>query len=181
VLNPGLGGDVVRALGGNDTVQIRDGVADNASCGAGADKAVSDRRSLDAVQADCEAVDALPEATAPAGDGTMPDRELDFRLQGRHRQRLLAQRAIVVKLLCPQESCTVSVGAKGKLAKVKRVSRNVAAGKAKTLKLRLSRKQREAIATALAAGRRPKLKVSAVAIDAAGNRVEQALAVMAKP
>jgi len=181
VLNPGLGGDVVRALGGNDTVQIRDGVADNASCGAGADKAVSDRRSLDVVQADCEAVDALPEAPVPAGGGTTPDHELDFRLQGRHAQRLLTQRAIVVKLLCPRENCTVSVGAKGKPAKVKRVSRNVAAGKAKTLKLRLSPKQREAIAAALAAGRKPKLKVSALASDAAGNRVKRTLVVTAKP
>ena len=180
VLTPGLGGDIVRALGGNDTVQIRDGVADNASCGAGADKAVSDRRSLDIVQADCETVDALPEAAAPGG-GAKPAPALDFRLQGAHKQRLLAQRAIVVKLLCPQENCTVAIGAKGKLAKVKRVSKHVAAGKAKTLKLRLSRKQREAIAAALALGRKPKLKVSALAIDATGNRVKRALVVTAKP
>jgi hypothetical protein len=180
VLTPGLGGDVVRALGGNDTLQIRDGVADNASCGAGADKAVSDRRSLDVVQADCETVDALPEAGAPGG-GTKPDRVLLFRLQGAHKQRLLAQRAIVVKLVCPQENCTVAVSAKGKLAKVKRVRKHVAARKAKTLRLRLSRKQRQAIAAALAMGREPKLKVSAVAIDAAGNRVKRALVVTAKP
>jgi Ca2+-binding RTX toxin-like protein len=194
VLTPGLGGDVVRALGGNDTVLIRDGIPDNASCGAGADKAVSDRRSLDVVQADCEIVDAIPEAeaaapsqtgTAPGGGSgsgtTPPDRTLVFRLQGSHQQRLLAQQAIVVKLRCPQENCTVAVGAKGNLAKVKRVSKPVFAAKVRTLKLRLSGGQRAAIAAALAAGRKPKLKVSAVATDAAGNRVKRTLVVTAKP
>jgi RTX calcium-binding nonapeptide repeat (4 copies) len=193
VLTPGLGGDVVRALGGDDTVQIRDGVPDNASCGAGADKAVSDRRSLDVVQADCEIVDAIPEAevaapsrasqtgTASGGGGTTPpDRALVFRLQGSHQQRLLAQQAIVVTLRCPQENCTVAVGAKGNLATVKRVNRRVFAAKAKTLKLRLSSGQRAAIAAALAAGRKPKLKVSAVATDAAGNRVKRTLVVTAR-
>jgi hypothetical protein len=37
------------------------------------------------------------------------------------------------------------------------------------------------IAVALAAGRKPKLKVSALAIDAAGDRVKRALVVTAKP
>lgn len=182
ILTPGLGGDVVRALGGNDTVQIRDGVADNASCGAGADKAVSDRRSLDVVQADCETVDAPPEATPTSNSGSTPTPPaLAFRLQGHRKQRLLAQRGIVVKLFCPQQNCTVEIGAKGKLANVKMVKKHVVAGKAKALKLPLSRKQREAIAAALAAGRKPKLKVSAVAAGAAGTSVKRALVVVAKP
>ena len=56
----------------------------------------------------------------------------------------------------------------------------VAAGPARTVALRLSRKQRGALRAALAAGKRPRLTVVAEARDAAGNRVRQTLRVTAK-
>jgi Ca2+-binding RTX toxin-like protein len=178
-IDPLGGADVVQALGGADLVNVRDGVADNASCGTGIDKAVSDRRSLDTVQADCEQVDALPE---PAGPATTPDRDtrLDFRLSGARVQRLLKQKAIVIRLRCPEEDCTAVVKATGKVARVKAVTKRLPAGPAKTLKLHLKRRQREAIAARLLAGKKPKLKVSVSATDAAGNPVRRTLIVTAK-
>ncbi len=180
-ITAGAGADVVQALGGADLVNVRDGVADNASCGSELDKAVSDRRSLDTVQADCEVVDALPEpggSTAPGGNA--PGDTLDFRLSGKRTQRLVEKKAIVVRLRCPTEPCTAAVKAAGKIAKVKKVTRKIPAGAAKTLKLHLTPKQRDAIEERLLAGKKPKLKVTAIATDAAGNRVRRTLTVTGK-
>jgi Ca2+-binding RTX toxin-like protein len=187
-ITAGNGADVVQALGGADLVNVRDGVADNASCGSELDKAVSDRRSLDTVQSDCELVDAPPEpdgnatpVNAPPDNPAPGDKTLAFRLSGKRTQRLIKQKAVIVRLRCPAEACTVTVRAAGKFAKVKKVTKKIPAGTAKTLKLHLKRKQRDVIEKRLLAGRKPKLKVTAIAIDAAGNRVPQTLTVTAKP
>jgi Ca2+-binding RTX toxin-like protein len=66
----GLGGvDQISALAEADTVDVRDGGADNASCGAGADTAVADVPGLDTIDADCETVqnDVRPDTTISAG------------------------------------------------------------------------------------------------------------------
>jgi hypothetical protein len=180
-ITAGAGADVVQALGGADLVDVRDGVADNASCGSELDKAVSDRRSLDTVQSDCEVVDALPEPGGNAGQGgNATGDKLDFRLSGKRTQRLVEQKAVIVRLRCPAEACTATVKAAGKVAKVKNVTKKIPAGPVKTLKLHLKRKQRDAIEERLLAGKKPKLKVTAIATDAAGNRVRRTLTVTAK-
>jgi Ca2+-binding RTX toxin-like protein len=181
-ITAGTGADVVQALGGADLVEVRDGVADNASCGSELDKAVSDRRSLDTIQADCEVVDALPDprGNATPGGDVPPLDKLDFRLSGKRTQRLIEQKAIIVRLRCPAEACDASVKAAGKVAKVKKTTKKIAAGPAKTLKLRLKRKQRDAIEERLLAGKKPKLKVTAIATDAAGNKIMRTLTVTAK-
>lgn len=174
--------NAITAGAGADLVNVRDGVADNASCGSGLDKAVSDRRSLDTIQPDCEVVDAPPEPggnATPSGNAAPTDK-LDFRLSGKRTQRLIEQKAVIVRLRCPAEACTATVKAAGKVAKVKKVTKKIPAGAVKTLKLRLKLKQRDAIEERLLAGKKPKLKVTAIAIDAAGNRVRRTLAVTAK-
>jgi Ca2+-binding RTX toxin-like protein len=65
----GAGSDTVAAGAGDDLVEVRDGVADQASCGDGADRAIADRRSLDTLAADCESVDALAEGAGQGGGG----------------------------------------------------------------------------------------------------------------
>ena len=65
----GAGADTIAAAEGADRVEIRDGEGDRVSCGADADTAISDRRSLDALDADCESVDALPERRGPIRPG----------------------------------------------------------------------------------------------------------------
>ena len=181
-ITAGAGADVVQALGGIDLVNVRDGAADNASCGSELDKAVSDRRSLDTIQSDCEAVDALPEpgGNAMQGGNAATGDKLDFRLSGKQTQRLVEQKAVIVRLRCPAEACTATVKAAGKVAKVKQVTKKIPAGAAKTLKLHLKSKQRDAIEERLLAGGKPKLKVTAIATDAAGKRVQRTLTVTAK-
>jgi len=71
-IDAGAGADTVSAGDGADRIAARDGENDQVSCGAGADSVVSDRRSLDAVNADCDSVDALAEPFEPVGQAAGP-------------------------------------------------------------------------------------------------------------
>ena len=185
----GPGADVITAGDGADLLELRDGEGDRAACGAGADSALSDRRSLDAIEADCETVDALPEpqpggaGEQPGGDQA-PDTTLRFTLAGAKRQRLVRQGAIRLRLQCPLEDCTAVAGASGRVRgttmRLRPRTLAVANGPARTVELRLTRKQRRALRAALAAGTRPRLTVIVNARDTAGNSVRRALQVTAK-
>jgi Ca2+-binding RTX toxin-like protein len=185
----GLGGnDTISALGGADSVDVRDGGPDTASCGTEVDTAIADQASVDSVNADCENVSFLPEADDGGGGGA--DTELDFELAGKRKQRVLKQKGVFVKALCPLEDCAVTVEGTAKIPKPKRprlasvgltsVSEAVVAGDPQKIKLRLKRKQLRKLAAALRAGARPKVKVRATAADAAGNEATDSLVVRAK-
>ena len=156
---------------------------------AAGDTALSDRRSLDALEADCETVDALPEpqpggtGEQPSGGGQASDTTLRFTLAGAKRQRLVRRGAIRLRLQCPLEDCTAVAGASGRVRGTRMRLRPrtlaVANGAARAVELRLTRKQRRALRAALAAGTRPRLTVTVKARDAAGNRVRRALQVTA--
>ena len=166
-------------------------MGDRVSCGGGPDSAISDRRSVDSVNADCESVDALPEPPAPARRpraGPHADTALSFSLAGAKRQRVLRQRGVRVQVRCPLERCTTVAAAsasfrvarstrKKTTLRLRPVRTRVAAGSTRTVTLRLSRRQRTALRRALAAGRRPRLKVTVTATDAAGNRATRSLPV----
>jgi Ca2+-binding RTX toxin-like protein len=200
----GLGGaDVVQALGGADRVDVRDGVADNASCGSEVDTAISDRLSLDTIQADCEIRDALPEPAGPGGGGNPGggnapgsgnagagggkggggksggngDTSVRFSLRGAKRQALLAQGGLVLKLRCPQEACNVTVRGGRRL---KPVTVHLTRGATKTVKLKIRKAKLPAIRSLLLGGGRLKLRVSASASDAAGNTAPAQLVVRAQ-
>jgi hypothetical protein len=190
----GPGADTVAAGDGADRVEVRDGEGDRVSCGADSDTAISDRRTLDAVDGDCENVDALAEPTQPdqPTDPGQPDTTLSFSLSGAGRQRVLRQKAVHVKISCALEECaTIATGA-GRLRAVEAsrlaatrlrlgpLRTRVGAGPERTLKLRLTRRQLVALRKALAAGQRPKVRVTVQAQDAAGNRVARTLRVTAK-
>ena len=195
----GPGADTLAAGDGADRVEIRDGEGDRVSCGADADTAISDHRSVDAVDGDCETVDALPEPAEPEGQPTdpttadaIPDTALSFSLSGASRQRLLRQRAVRVKVSCPLEACTTVASGSGRLRAVAssrlpatrlklgpRTTR-VAAGTTGTVRLSLTRKQLSALRKALAAGQRLKVKVTVRARDAADNTVERTLRLTAR-
>lgn len=187
----GCAGDVVRLLAathaagaGTDTVRVRDGEGDRVSCGDGADTASADRRTLDALDVDCETVDALPEpAAGDGGQGPLPtdaaDTELDFSLSAARAQRVLRQRGIRMRLSCPDEPCTVTASASALLrrggdpALVRRrpLTVEVATPGARQVRLALSRRSRRALRAAIEAGGRPSFRVTATARDAAGNSV----------
>lgn len=190
-IDGGAGADVVAAGAGADAVQVRDGEGDRVSCGADADTAISDRRTLDALEADCEGVDALPEPAGGAGGtGSQPrgpvlDRELSFTLFAARTQRVLRQRGIRLRLDCPQEPCTVTAtatavlrrGARPVGLRLRPVSASVAAASTRAVRIALTRKQRSALAAVLHRGQRPVFKLTARARDAAGNTVIRTLRV----
>jgi Ca2+-binding RTX toxin-like protein len=172
----------IKALGGNDLVNVRDNGGDEVSCGSGVDKAIADRHKVDTIQADCEEVDATPEPGS-GGSGGGSSGGLLLVASVAHRQRLAAKGAVLVKVSCPRVACTVVAGASSRRPKMKlkKVTKRLSAGVAKKLKLRLGRTQRNAIALLLSAGKKPKLKVSVSAKDAAGNVAHRSLTVTAKP
>jgi Ca2+-binding RTX toxin-like protein len=203
LIEPLGGADKVQALGGDDTIRARDGAKDDISCGSGVDSAVVDG-GLDTVRPDCERVDPPPAVAAPgagggAGAGTGSGKggaeggakKVLLKLGGAETQRLVAKRALVVKVRCPEEACTASASASGRLAavgstpkqmlKLAKVTKKLPAGKAQKLTLRIGRRQAAAIAARLDAGKRVTLKVSVVATDAAGAAGHNSFAVTAKP
>ena len=180
----GAGTDVVTAGTGDDLIEVRDGESDRVICGdpdeTGTVTVTSDRRSVDAVASLCQNVDALPEPQVEQpGQGTgAPDTTLRFTLRGAKRQRLLRQKAVHVKVGCPLEACTTVATSSGKL-RLRPLTAGMAAGTARTLKLRLTRKQLATIRKALTARRRPLLTVRVVARDGAGNTVQRVLRITA--
>ncbi len=185
-IDGGAGADVVAAGAGADTVQVRDGEGDRVSCGADADSAVSDRRSLDALDADCETVDALPEPAGGGGQGPLggaADTALSFTLSAARTQRVLRQRGVRMRLSSPEEPSTVTVSATAVLRRgarpirLRSVTASVAAASTRGVRLALSRRQQRALRAALAAGRRPVFKLTARARDAAGNTAVRTLRV----
>jgi len=196
------GADTISALGGTDSVDARDANPDRVSCGTETDSAKADQRSVDTVNADCENVDFLPEPTpAPengngtgtggnaaggagtatgAGGATAGAGALRLRLGGARSQPVLAQKGVVVNVRCPLEACGVRATATGSF-KPKAVTQEIPAGVTRTLKLRFTRSQLGRLRTALHAGKRPKLKVTVLATDAAGSQRRLARTVKAKP
>jgi Ca2+-binding RTX toxin-like protein len=188
----GAGTDTVAAGAGADRVEVRDGGRDRVTCGADRDIAVSDRRTLDTIDGQCETVDALPEPAQNRAGTNTPDRTLSFTLTGATTQRVLRQKSVRVQVRCPREACAALASASGTLRRVRKSSlpapklklgplaRQIRAGATTTLALRLSKKQIAALRKAVAAGRRPALKVIVTAHDAAGNGVTRTLRVKTK-
>ena len=206
------GADTVQALAGPDRVDVRDGGPDNASCGSEVDAAIADRLSVDTIQADCESVDALPEApggggaggnagaaaagAASGGGGSLGDKDdaVAFLLRGAKRQRLLVQGGLILKLRCPLEACTVAIRAAGRLPQLRGAAASakrrlklkprrvkLSAGPPRIVRLPLTERQLDLIDAALHRGKRPELRVTATATDAAGNSAPAQLTVTAKP
>jgi hypothetical protein len=184
----GPGADVIANGFSGDLVEVRDGEGDRVICGEpddGGATVISDRRTLDDIDARCANVDALPEPIQPEQptdptnpDTGTPDTTLNFTLGGARKQRLLRQKAVHIKVACPNEPCTTVATSSGKL-RLRPLTAGIAAGSTRTLKLRLTRKQLAVVRKALAGGRRPLVTVSVVARDGAGNTVKRALRITA--
>jgi Ca2+-binding RTX toxin-like protein len=191
----GLGGvDRISALGGPDIVNARDGGLDTVSCGNDADSVLGDPRSVDAsIDGDCETVDFLPEPPiadpppgvppggVPPGGAASPDTTISAVLRGARSQRVLKQNGVIVKVGCPLEDCTARASGGSSKLRLKPLTRTIRSGATGTVKLRLAKRQRRALKSAFAAGRRPKLRVTARMTDAAGNAATRSLSVKAKP
>lgn len=193
----GGGADSIHGANGSDRIDLRDGATDAfVNCGddGNPDTLLADRVGVDPVAADCETVEFLPEPPAPAapqptqgeavgGDAVKPlpttvDQPLAFELTGRTAQRVARQGFVTVKVVCPKVRCTATLSADGttrraqgqattKLAaKPARVT--LEAGRAKTVKLRLSTRALKALRSSRTSAR---WTVEAEAKDATGRRV----------
>jgi Ca2+-binding RTX toxin-like protein len=197
----GGGTDTVATLQGADTIDVRDGGPDTVACGTETDSVIADRRSADQVNADCENVDALPEPPAPppstttspttttgpgstafgAQPGGPNDTMLLFSLRAARAQRVLRQKGLVLKVRCPDESCTAIVGTTGSLrglrSGIRPATSQVAAGVTKTLRVRLTRKQLRLLRTALRHHKHAILTLTVDGVDASGNVVTRTVRV----
>ena len=164
VLDGANGGDFIDARGGSDavrgdgpsgsaytgadTIRIRDGAGDSATCGPLADTVIADDPDLDTITADCE-VSLL--------------RERLLRISGRKRQSIRRRVKIIVS--CPQEDCSSVVGG----GAARKRSTSLATGESATLKLRLKRRARRRAARALRNHRKAKVQITVTALDGAGG------------
>jgi Ca2+-binding RTX toxin-like protein len=186
----GLGGvDTIRALGGADAVNARDSGPDTVSCGSEDDSVLADRRGVDAsIDGDCEIVDFLPEPViadpppggVPPGGGGALDTAISVVLRSARSQRVLRQKGVIVRVICPQEDCTARASGGSSKLRLTPLTRSIRGGAGRTLKLRLARRHRRAIRSALVAGRRPKLRVTVRVTDAAGNAARRSVTVRVK-
>ena len=108
---------------------------------------------------------------APAQDVTAPE----LGLGGARLQRVLRQRAVVVRVRADEAATltatgTVSVPAAARAVRLRRAGATIAAGESATLKLRLSRKALAAVRRGLTLRHRLRASVRVTATDAAGNR-----------
>ena len=104
-----------------------------------------------------------------------------FSLRAAHAQRVLRQKGLVLKVRCPDESCTAIVGTTGTLrglrSGIRPATSRVAPGATQTLKVRLTRRQLRVLRTALRRHKRAALTMTVNAVDAAGNVVTRTVRV----
>ena len=120
---------------------------------------------------------------------------LTLELTGARSQRIARQEAVTVTVRCPAAASAATAGARGDLGRpgrrrggpaarttltTKAVTRQLPVGAAATLRLRLTGRQVRDLRAALAAGRRPKLRLTVRASDAAGHRVARSRTVRAR-
>jgi Ca2+-binding RTX toxin-like protein len=174
-LDPGAGaGDVVDGQAGNDTLKVRDGFADLARGGAGADNATADRED---VLVDVETADVPPAPPAADTTGTAA-RVTTKRVTSKLKKGVYTAK---VRVSCPaseaggcngtlvlQTARTVSLGGTRFHAIVASKRYSLQGGQAKTLKVKLPKGVR-------ALSRRGTLTVNAITTnrDAAGNLAQR--------
>ena len=178
VIEGGPGGDTVLALGGDDTVLVRDGIPDTADCGPGNDRATVDPGGIDAVTG-CETVSAgvaaglpgAPGGSGAGGSGASPRRRVVASLKGPTSEKLV-RGAVTLRLSCPVLSCGARATGSARLGGGRSVAllatrARILAGKSRLLRLRLAHTGLAKVRAALAAGRRPLVRVTVVVTDAA--------------
>jgi hypothetical protein len=176
VLTGGLGADILSGGGGSDNLQIRDEVADQASCGDDPDSVTADQ--ADVVSADCETVDrgvvvTPPPFTPPPSSGAA-DTVAPLATLGGPVSQSVKRGFIVVTVETSEDSVvtatgTVAVPALAKLYKLKPASRSLTANAKTTLKLKIPKKELAAIKKALKRHKKLSAKVNVSAKDKAGN------------
>jgi hypothetical protein len=112
-----------------------------------------------------------PDSNTPAPDVTSPS----VVLRGAAAQRVLRQRAVVVRVETSEAATLAATGTvrmppRDRVFRLRKVTAASVAGEVVTLRLRLSRRARAAVKNALALRRKLNASVRITATDAAGNR-----------
>ncbi len=150
---------------GNDTIDVRDGEADNVDCGVGSDRVVAD--SLDTVAPNCEQVERATVAGPGSGPGTGPGSTVGaatLAVGATAKLGTILRKGLALSVTC-QGPCSIvaRLSLKGrKLGSAKKAL--LAAGTAK-LRIKLSRAAKRRLRRAS----RPKLVLKVTVTDAAGN------------
>jgi Ca2+-binding RTX toxin-like protein len=186
--------NVVSALAGDDSVQVRDGAPDTVDCGAGNDSVVAD--AVDNV-GNCETVDNGVAAAGAAGGaggagaGAGGDTTLVASASANRVQDIVKQRAVLARGRCSQEACAAEGSGFVNVPRLPRVQvtrrfglrparANLPAGASRTLRLRLNRRTLARVRRALRRGKRVSATVRLTLRDAAGNTSRKTLRVRAK-
>ena len=167
----GDGADTIHAGDGNDKLSAADGVADTVDCGPGNDTVTADRADQ---LAGCEVVTyqdvAAPSGPSSADDHTRPVLHaggLSSQRIGR-RRRALFLRATSSEVGIVQVTGYLVAG--GVNDRMTPASATVSvAGGGVDIALRLTRAQLRRVDRDLRQGRRPKVRLTVAAVDAAGN------------
>lgn len=173
VVDGGLGADRLDGGPGDDELRVRDGIADEITCGAGTDAVVAD--TLDVVAAGCERVDRLAIAPPPGAQELGADRvPPQLRATSARTQRISASRRTVRVVAATSEAGAVATSGVLRVGDeplpVAALRRTVAVGGGGVeLRVVLTRAQHRAALRALGRDRRVTLALSVVATDRAGN------------
>ena len=155
---------------GSDTLLIRDGGPDKATCGPDADTVTADLAGVDTIDADCESVDFA--ALAPPPDGGGADAAVDVVLSAKKKQNAVKRKGLVARAGCPDENCDVTMRGSIRLrrpVRLRAVSESLLAGVTEPLALRLSKKGAKRTSAALEDRPRLRAVIRITATDLAGN------------
>ncbi|CAA9501505.1 MAG: Alkaline phosphatase [uncultured Solirubrobacteraceae bacterium] len=170
----GLGVDALDGGAGNDTVRVRDGLADTVRCGDGGDTVDAD--TLDEIASDCERVERTA-TVPPEDDGGGRDRTKPTVQAGGPTVQRIGSAATVRVTATSSERGTLAasgfldVGGLNLPLQSRRERVTVAGGGAE-IRIRLSRSQVRQVRAALGKRRRVTVRLGVVATDAAGNSAE---------
>jgi hypothetical protein len=147
---------------GNDTIDVRDGEADNVDCGVGTDKVVAD--AVDTIAPNCEQVDRAAGPVPSPGPGPGPGPSgATLTVAATAKLGSLLRRGLSLSVGCPAACNIVArLSLKGRRLGSARKAL-LAAGTAK-LTIRLSKAAKRRLKRA----RKPKLTLKVTATDAAG-------------
>jgi hypothetical protein len=168
---------------GSDTLLIRDGGPDQATCGPDADTVTADLAGVDTIDADCESVLFDTFTPPPDGGGDGSDTSLDVTLAARRKQDAVGRKGLVATARCPTENCEVVARASIRVprprgtpararvrpVKLRKATESLPAGVSEKLVLRLPKKGAKRTRAALRDRPRLPAVIRIVATDLAGN------------
>jgi hypothetical protein len=144
---------------GNDTINVRDGEADNVDCGVGTDKVVAD--SIDTIAPNCEQVDRSAAPPPVPGPGAAPVATLAVKSTAKLGSVL--KKGLPLSVTC-QAACNITARLSLKGRKLGRARKALLAAGTAKLRIKLSKAAKRRLRRA----HKPRLKLRVSVTNAAG-------------